>query len=206
MKRIALIVGATALVIALAVAMGWYFERGGGSISSGGVTGTGTAAIGGAFSLTDQHGQRRTDKEFAGKYLLVYFGFTHCVDACPLALLNMSRALDALPPDAVDKLQPIFITVDPARDDVAQMALYLQNFHPKFIGLTGTVEEIGAVAKAYRVPFDAPKPDENGDYQVQHGTIVYLMAPDGSYLANFDHTTKGEDMAKSLQNYVAGRS
>lgn len=206
MKRIALILGATALVLALAVAMGWYLDRGSDEIRSGTVTGTGTAEIGGAFSLVDQHGQRRTEQDFAGKYLFVYFGFTNCVDACPTALLGMSRALDRLPPEVVDKIQPLFVTVDPARDDQAQIARYLENFHPKFVGLTGTVEEIGAAAKVYRVPFDAPKPDANGDYQIQHGTIIYLMAPDGTFLAHFDHVTKADEMATSLQAFVGGGS
>ena len=101
-------------------------------------------------------------------------------------------------------MQPLFVTVDPARDDPAQMALYLQNFHPKFVGLTGTVEEIGAAAKAYRVPFEPPKPDANGDYQIQHGTIIYLMAPDGTFLAHFDHVTPAGEIAKSLQSYIGG--
>lgn len=204
MKRIALILGATALVLALAVAMGWYLDRGGDEIRSGTVTGTGTAEIGGAFSLVDQYGQRRSEQDFAGKYVLVYFGFTNCVDACPTALLGMTRALDRLPPEVVEKIQPLFVTVDPARDDQAQIARYLENFHPKFVGLTGTVEEIGAAAKAYRVPFEAPKPDGNGDYQIQHGTIIYLMAPDGTFLAHFGHATKADELATSLRNFVEG--
>jgi cytochrome oxidase Cu insertion factor (SCO1/SenC/PrrC family) len=206
MKRVLLILAASALVVAMAVAIGWYLDSANNQIRTGTVTGTGTASIGGDFSLVDQNGQRRTAADFAGKYLLVYFGFTHCVDACPLALLAMSQALDRLPPEIVDRVQPIFITVDPARDDPAQIALYLQNFHPKTVGLTGTVEEIGAAAKAYRVPFDAPKADANGDYQVQHGTIIYLMAPDGSFLAHFEHVTPAGDLAEALQSYVGGGS
>jgi len=204
MQRVFLILGASILVVAMAVAVGWYLDGANNEIRSGTVTGTGTAAIGGDFSLVDQNGQRRTAADFDGKYLLVYFGFTHCVDACPLALLAMSQALDRLPPEVVERVQPLFVTVDPARDDQAQIALYLQNFHPKIVGLTGTIEEIGAAAKAYRVPFDAPQADANGDYQVQHGTLVYLMAPDGSFLAHFDHLTSADDMAQSLRSYVGG--
>lgn len=204
MKRVALIIAATALVLAMAVAIGWYIDTGNREVRSGTVTGTGTAEIGGAFSLVDQHGQRRTEKDFAGKYLLVYFGFTHCVDACPLAMLAISQALDRLPPEVVDRVQPLFVTVDPARDTQEQIALYLQNFHPKIVGLTGTVEEIGVAARAYRVPFDAPKPDANGDYQVQHGTVIYLMAPDGSFLAHFDHVTPAGEIAESLRRFVEG--
>jgi len=206
MKRFALIFGATALVVAMAVAIGWYIDNNNRQIRTGTVTGTGTALIGGDFSLVDQNGQRRTAADFAGQYLLVYFGFTHCVDACPLALLAMSQALDRLPPEIVDKVQPLFITVDPARDDQAQVALYLQNFHPKTIGLTGTPEEIAAAAKVYRVPFEAPEPDENGNYQVQHGTLIYLMAPDGTFLAHFDHVTPASEIAESLQRFVGGSS
>ncbi|HKY93735.1 MAG TPA: SCO family protein, partial [Kiloniellales bacterium] len=126
MQRIALVIGAAVLVLAMAVAIGWYLDRDSDDIRSGPVTGTGTAAIGGAFSLTDQHGQRRSDQDFSGKYLLVYFGFTNCVDACPTALLAMSRALDRLPPEVVDRIQPLFVTVDPARDDQEQIARYLE--------------------------------------------------------------------------------
>jgi protein SCO1/2 len=203
-RRAFIVLGASALVVAMAFAFAWYFAGENREIRTGEVTRTGTAAIGGSFSLVDQHGVRRSEADFAGKYLLIYFGFTHCVDACPVALLSMSQALDRLPPEIAGEVQPLFITVDPARDDPAQIALYLENFHPTMVGLTGTAAEIGAAAKAYRVPFDAPKPDENGDYQVQHGTAIYLMAPDGSYLAHFDHVTPPGEIAQALQRYVEG--
>jgi protein SCO1/2 len=204
LRRALLVFAAAALIVAVAFAFAWYFAGENREIRTGEVTGSGTAAIGGPFSLIDQQGVRRSEADFAGKYLLVYFGFTFCVDACPVALLSMSQALDRLPPEIAAKVQPLFVTVDPARDDPAQIARYLENFHPTMVGLTGTVEEIAAAAKAYRVPFDAPKPDENGDYQVQHGTVIYLMAPDGSFLAHFDHVTPPGEIADSLRRYVEG--
>jgi protein SCO1/2 len=204
LRRAALVLAASALIVAVAFAFAWYFAGDNREIRTGEVTGTGTAAIGGAFSLVDQHGQRRSQADFAGKYLLVYFGFTYCVDACPTALLSMSQALDRLPPEVAEQVQPLFITVDPARDDAAQIGTYLENFHPSMIGLTGTVEEIGAAAKAYRVPFEAPKADAGGDYQIQHGTIIYLMGPDGSFLTHFDHVTPPGEIAEALQRYVEG--
>jgi protein SCO1/2 len=110
----------------------------------------GRALVGGAFSLTDQTGKRVTDKDFRGRYTLVFFGFTNCPDVCPSALQVMAAALDKLGPEG-QKITPLFITVDPERDTPAQLAGYLKSFHPRLVGLTGTPAEIEAVTKAYRV-------------------------------------------------------
>lgn len=195
-RRALLILGIGGLLLALAAAGAWYLRGGNEEIRSGGLVASGD--LGGGFSLLDQEGQRRDAAAFAGQYLLVYFGFTYCVDACPMALLTMTQALDSLAPAQAARVQPLFVTVDPARDDPAQIALYLQNFHPRFVGLTGTPAEIAAAAKAWRVVYEPPKVGPDGDYQVNHTTLVYLMGPDGAFLRHFDHMTTAEEMAKAL--------
>lgn len=201
-RRALLVLGIGSAVLATGLAAYWYLKGGNEEIRSGAVVSGGGSAIGGPFSMLDQNGQRRTEQDFAGKYLLVYFGFTYCVDACPLALLNMTQAMDRLDPAKADKVQPLFFSVDPARDTPEQLRTYLENFYPTFVGLTGSDSEVAAAAKAYRVPYDAPKPDANGDYQVAHSTIIYLMGPDGAFIRHFDHMTSAGDIAQALDALV----
>lgn len=200
-RRALLILGIGSALLATVLAGYWYLKGGNDEIRSGGAV-AGSSSIGGPFSLIDQNGQRRSEQDFAGKYLLVYFGFTYCVDACPLALLNMTQALDRLDAAKVAKIQPLFVSVDPARDTPGQIRSYLENFHPDFVGLTGSDAEVAAAAKAYRVPYAVPEPDENGDYQVAHSSIIYLMGPDGNFIRHFDHMTNVGDMAQALDALV----
>lgn len=145
----------------------------------------GRAAIGGPFSLVDHTGKRVSDADFRGKLLLVFFGFTFCPDICPTELQTITLALDELGPEAA-RVQPIFITVDPDRDDPPALADYLSNFHPSFVGLTGTPAEIAAVARAYRVYFaKARVPNTESEYTVDHSGFVYLMDGEGRYRAHF---------------------
>lgn len=192
------------VVLAMVLAGLWYFQGGSEEVRTGQVSVGSGGDIGGSFSLLNQEGERVSEADFAGDYLLIYFGFTHCVDACPLALLAMTQALDRLPPEVTGRIQPLFVTVDPARDDPAQVKRYLENFHPRFVGLTGTLEEISEAAKHYRVVFQAPEPDENGDYQVQHGTVIYLMGPEGDFLQNFSHTVDVGRLTEKLRQIVGG--
>jgi protein SCO1/2 len=195
-KKLALIVAAVAAVIAV-VAIGMtvlYRDGGAGS--------TGIARIGGPFSLVDQDGRPRTDRDFRGELMLIYFGYTYCPDACPTALLAMSQALDALGADAA-KVQPIFITVDPARDTAAQLKLYAQNFHPRMVMLTGSAEQIAAAAKAFRVYYAKAKGSgEDDQYLMDHTSIVYLMGRDGQYLTHFTHATSADKMAEAIRKYL----
>jgi cytochrome oxidase Cu insertion factor (SCO1/SenC/PrrC family) len=161
---------------------------------------TGAALIGGAFTLTDQTGKTRTDADFRGKYMLVYFGYTYCPDFCPTELNTIGEALGLLGADAA-KVQPIFITVDPARDTVEQMKLYAQSFDPRLVALTGTAEQIAVVAKAYRVYY-AKAPGASGDdYLMDHSTFIYLMGPDGAYLTHFRYGMSAQDMAAGIRKY-----
>jgi protein SCO1 len=159
--------------------------------------------VGGPFTLTASDGTVVTDQTYAGKWLLVYFGFTSCPNTCPTALLEITATLKALGFDA-DKLQPLFITVDPRRDTPAVMEKYTQSFDPAIIGLTGTEEQIAAVAKEYGAYYAAhrtgPGPD---DYVFDHSTYFYLMDPQGKFARGFDTDTPGEDIAEAIRELMA---
>lgn len=165
---------------------------------------SGTASIGGAFSLTDHRGQRVSEAALLGRYTLIYFGYASCPDVCPVELQNIGAALDLLAQgdaQAAAPLQAFFITIDPARDTVPVLAEYMPNFHPKLTGLTGTAEEISAAAKAYRVYYS--KFEETPDaqnYLMDHSNIIYLMGPDGKFLAHFGHGVTPEQMSAKLRD------
>lgn len=188
-----LILVATALAILVAVALGAFslYNEIAGS-GAGGV-----ADIGGPFSLIDQTGRRVSDTDFRGHYMLVYFGYTYCPDVCPTELATISRAIDLLGTDAA-RVTPIFITVDPARDTPKVLAEYHQNFHPSFVMLTGSADEIAAAAKAYRVYY-AKAGEDDQDYLMDHSSFVYLMDEDGRYVTHFAPDTTPEAMAKSIR-------
>ena len=161
-----------------------------------------TAAIGGPFSLTDQDGTRRSAADFAGRPMLIYFGFTYCPDVCPTALDIMGGALDILKADApraYQQVQPVFISVDPARDTPPVLRDYLSYFHPRLTGLTGSEAEINAVKRTYKIYAARSEPqDENGNYNVDHSSFFYLMDADNRYLAHFDHAVTPEELAQRL--------
>lgn len=161
---------------------------------------TGAALIGGPFSLTDQDGKRVDEAQFRGKLMLVNFGYSFCPDVCPTTLLDMSQAMEALGKDA-DKVQPIFITIDPERDTPPEIKKFLGNFDPRLIGLTGTAAEIAAAAKAYRVFYAKAKGAER-DYLMDHSALVYLMDRNGKYLTHFSANTRGPDMAQAIKKFL----
>ena len=152
--------------------------------------------LGGPFSLTDQDGKTRTDADFRGKYMLVFFGYTYCPDVCPTTLAVMSAALDMMGGRA-DRIVPVFVTVDPKRDTPEVMKTYLSAYGSRWVGLTGTEDQIAAVAKAYRV-FYRVNAAESDNYTVDHSGVVYLMKPDGTYLANYSLANSPDLMAADL--------
>ncbi|MGY4318476.1 SCO family protein [Bradyrhizobium sp. JR3.5] len=157
--------------------------------------------VGGPFALTDQAGHARTDKEFRGSLMLVYFGFTYCPDVCPTDLQAIALALDKLGPDG-DQVQPIFITVDPERDTAAHLAEYVPLFHPRLIGLTGSDDAIRKVADAYKVYYTRV-PLKDGDYTVDHTAYIYLMDRDGNYLGFFPPGTSADRMVEIIRPRLA---
>lgn len=158
--------------------------------------------IGGPFALVNQDGQAVTEADFAGQHVLVFFGFTYCPDVCPMSLDLLGAALDKLAetaPKKAARLQPIFISVDPARDTPAQMKDYLSYFHPSLTGLTGTVEQINAVKRRFRVyAARAKETDANGHYNVDHSSLFYLMDGENRYVAHFTHNMSADDLAAGL--------
>jgi cytochrome oxidase Cu insertion factor (SCO1/SenC/PrrC family) len=181
------------LVLGLFAADRWWFGAG-----NSGVAGV---SIGGSFALTDQNGALRRDSDFRGKLMLVYFGYTYCPDVCPAALTTMSAALDQLGARAED-VQPIFITVDPARDTVEQMKRYAANFTPRLEALTGTAEQIATAARAYRVYYAKAPGEGADDYSMDHTGFVYLMARDGRYLGHFVPDSTADDMVAAIRKYL----
>src|SRR5258708_28799194 len=147
------------------------------------VTTSGTAAIGGPFTLVTTSGEDVSDQTYRGKWLLIFFGYTYCPDACPTALNNISVALEKLGSDAA-KLQPLFVTVDPHRDTRQLMRDYLESFDSRIVGLTGTQDQIDRIAKEYRVYVVQQKSesDEANDYLVSHSAYIYLIDPAGKFV------------------------
>ena len=160
---------------------------------------SGKALIGGPFSLINQHGERMTEKDFSGKFMLTYFGYTFCPDFCPLGLSTITEALELVENDQAARVAPVFFSVDPARDTVDQLADYAPNFHPSLIALTGTDDEVAAAAKAYRIYYAIPDHDGGDDYAVDHSTFIYLMGPDGTYRTHFNHNASPEEIAERLK-------
>ena len=161
-----------------------------------------SASIGGAFALTDQNGIRRSQADFAGRPMLIYFGFTYCPDVCPTALDIMGGALDnlkELDEEAYEKLQPVFISVDPARDTPPVLRDYLTYFHPRLTGLTGSQADIDAVKSVYKIyAARGAAEDENGNYSVDHSSFFYLMDGNNRYMAHYDHALTPELLAEKL--------
>ena len=161
-----------------------------------------TVDIGGPFTLINEDGQAVSEADFAGRPMLVYFGFTYCPDVCPMSLDLLGGALDRLAetaPEKAARLQPVFISVDPARDTPAQLKDYLSYFHPSLTGLTGSQEQIDAVKKSFRVyAARARNSDANGHYNVDHSSLFYLMDGDNRYLAHFTHNMTAAQLAAGL--------
>lgn len=172
---------------------------------TGNNAGQGEALIGGPFSLLNHKGERVTDEDFRGRYMLVFFGYTSCPDVCPLGLQVMSQAMDELPEAVAEKVVPVFVTVDPERDTVQVMKDYVELFHPRLVGLTGTPEEIGVAVKAYRVYARKAESEDTSDYLMDHSAFSYLMGEDGRYVTHFSHGVSPEEMASRIEEAVAGQ-
>lgn len=159
---------------------------------------------GGPFTLVDHTGRTVTDKDFRGSFLLVFFGYTHCPDVCPVTLSMISATLKALDKDA-RYVRPLFITVDPEQDTPGVLASYVRAFHPAIIGLTGTPQQIRSVTKAYkahyeRVPWKiAGKVSNPSRYRVDHTAFIYLMGPNGNFLEVFGFKTSPDKMAEKIR-------
>lgn len=163
------------------------------------------ARMGGAFSLVNQDGKTVTDTDFAGKYRLIYFGFTFCPDVCPVDVQLMGaglRRFEAMDKARADKVVPIFISVDPARDTPAVLKQFLSNFHPRMVGLTGSVAQIDEVAQRYGVAFMRQKPNADGAYLVDHARMIVLYGPEGAPIAIMPQGPDDQAIATELARWV----
>ncbi|WP_288350229.1 SCO family protein [uncultured Thalassospira sp.] len=167
---------------------------------------SGAASIGGSFELVNQDGKTVTEKDFAGKYMLIYFGYTYCPDVCPTELQVMGNALDLMPDDLASEVTPVFFTVDPERDTVEAIKAYVPNFHERMVGLTGTVAQTSAAAKTFRVYYAKAipegEPQDTDAYLMDHSSFVYLMDRNGQFIRHFNYGTPPEDMAKGIAEAV----
>ncbi|MHC4040325.1 SCO family protein [Bradyrhizobium sp. 23AC] len=158
------------------------------------------AAIGGPFQLTDQNGKAITDKSLKGKPTLIFFGYTHCPDVCPTSLFEISEVLRALGKDA-DKVNAVFISVDPERDTPATMKEYLSSFDPHLEGLSGDPAETAKVITSYRV-YAKKVPTKDGDYTMDHTALIYLMDRDGRFVSPFNLKRTPDEAAADLKKYL----
>jgi protein SCO1 len=165
-----------------------------------GSVGPGPSAIGGPFKLIDQDGKPITDQDLKGRPFLVFFGYTHCPDVCPTTLFELSEVMHTLGKDA-DRMNALFITVDPERDTAAVIKDYLSSFDPHVRGATGDRKAIDAAEKEYRV-YAKKVPTQNGDYSMDHTALVYLMDKQGRFVAPFRLDRKPEEAAADLRKYM----
>jgi protein SCO1 len=180
-------------IVALVVGAGWIAWdafRGGEA--------PGAASIGGSFTLTDHTGRRVTEADLQGRLSLIYFGFTYCPDACPTALVLVQTALEQVGNRADGKVQVVLITVDPERDTQAVLKDYVEQFGPQFVGMTGTPDEIAAVARKYRVYYRKVPGKEGSPYLMDHSSVIYLMDRRGRYVQAFTHNSRVPDIVAAL--------
>jgi protein SCO1/2 len=188
-----------ALALGLAAWLGWMRFT---APPAGNMTGS---TLGGAFSLVDQDGRPVTDADFKGKYRLMYFGYTFCPDVCPTDVAYLAKGLkayEASRPDRAARVQPIFVTVDPGRDDPAALKAFVSAFHPRLIGLTGSEAQIAAAKKAYGIYSKKVATSDPENYLVDHFAVFYLFGPDGAPIAFLPHGSTAAEVTAMLETYV----
>lgn len=158
--------------------------------------------LGTRFILSDHRGSAVTDQDFAGSFLLMYFGYTHCPDVCPTGLLTLSAAIDQIGAHA-ERVRPVFVTVDPERDTVAALRDYVSSFHARLIGLTGSKEMIERVARGYRIKFERIEGKNKDAYTVDHTASLLFVGPSGEQIARFQHGTDASEIAAKVREAIA---
>ena len=194
-----ILLGLSAILALVAAVLVWRTFDDSGQFGSA----AGRISLGGPFTLTDQDGHARDDRDFRGRWQLVYFGYTYCPDVCPTTLSEIADALRALGPQA-GTVVPLFVTLDPERDRPAVLRKYLAAFGSEFVGLTGTAAEIASVAQAYRVYY-AKQPIPGGGYSIDHASAIYLMAPDGRFVTLLHGQNGALALAKELRARIQSR-
>lgn len=193
-KLIYIVTGLASLTLLLVVA---FIQMSGPDHQDAPAVSSGKALIGGHFSLINHKGKRVTEKDYMGKYLLVYFGYTYCPEICPTTLQSIADAMELLGKRA-DDVTPLFITIDPERDNMEQLADYVSNFDKRTVGLTGTAEELRNATKAYRVYTKKVVSEDAVDFD--HSSITFLMDRKGRYISHFAYGVQGDVIAKKIQS------
>lgn len=188
-------------VLVLSLAAGWLLWRAGDQLGGTFALPDSAASVGGPFTLTDQYGHKRTDKDFRAHWMLLYFGYTYCPDVCPTTLALMANVIGKLGPDA-SRVVPVFITIDPARDTPSVLKSYLAAFGPQFVGLTGTPADIAKVARSYRVYY-AKHPLPGGGYAVDHSSVIYLLDPKGKFVKAYSDDASAGAIADDLRKLMS---
>lgn len=161
------------------------------------------ASIGGPFTLVNGDGKTVTDKDFAGKYRIMYFGYTFCPDVCPVDVQNIGgamKALDKSNPKLSAQIVPVFVTIDPARDTPAVVKQFTAAFYPRMVGLTGTAEQVDAAAKVYRVPY--AKRETPSGYLMDHGRQAYLMGRNGEPIALLPQDQSPQAIVAEIERWI----
>ena len=163
----------------------------------------GRGRVGGPFTLTDQTGKQRSDTDFRGKLMIVYFGYTYCPDVCPTDLMAITQALEALGP-AAEGVQPVFITIDPERD-TKLLTDYVAAFHRSLVGLTGPPDEIRKVANSYKAFYLKVQDERSRDYSIDHAGVIYLIGRNGEYLGFMPPQTNPDRLTEVLRKNLANQ-
>lgn len=159
--------------------------------------------FGGPFVLMDHTGREVTERTYLGLMQVIYFGYTHCPDICPIDAANIAQAVDLLGP-AAKEVQPLFITIDPARDTAQRLSEWLGAIHPRFVGLTGTEHAVAAAAKAFKVVYEKVETADGYDYAVAHPGLLYVIDRDGHFLFLLPPGTPPEVIAEELRAALNG--
>ena len=165
---------------------------------------TGKTPVGGPFTLTDPDGRRRSLSDFRGKVVLLYFGYTFCPDVCPTDLLAIGQLIRSLATDG-DEVQPMFVTLDPERDTREVLRAYAASFHPRFVSLSGSEDEIRRVATSYKVYFEKVTPPGMNTYLIDHSAYVFLLDREGRFSTLFPPGTPQERMAVMVREQLLKR-
>ena len=169
----------------------------------GGTTPPRPIGVGGPFSLTASDGAAVTDRNFRGRYMLLYFGYTSCQDVCPVTLSAVADALDVLGSRSI-RVQPLFVTVDPQRDTPDVLRRYVATFTPRLLGLTGTQSQIRQIEQSYRVSSAVhPTGPGSAGYTMDHSSVLYLIGPDGRFLAPIRADEGGQEMANDIARHLS---
>lgn len=191
----------SAVALVLGVLIGLYqVGQEAGTASKSTMSPVAGMSLGGGFSLIDHNGQAVTEADYAGKYQLIYFGFTYCPAICPTELQKITQVLKKLEPEQAEKIQPLFITIDPERDTPAVMKEYVALFHDRLVGLSGSVEQIEQVKKDYRIyATKVPDPDSPDDYTMDHSSYIYFMDPQGQLVGLYSMRDKADEIVSDIQ-------